>query len=72
MASKSLSWLAARFNFMYSALSSYLNVEEISQQDIAQTLKPIWDEKAETAKKGDQSAEYCFHLCGRGWFTMLI
>ena len=28
-----------------------LNVEEISQQDIAQTLKPIWDEKAETAKK---------------------
>ena len=28
-----------------------MNVEEISQQDIAQTLKPIWDEKAETAKK---------------------
>ena len=28
-----------------------LSVEEISQQDISQTLKPIWDEKAETAKK---------------------
>lgn len=27
------------------------SVEEITQQDIAQTLKPIWDEKAETAKK---------------------
>ena len=27
-----------------------LSVEEITQQDIAQTLKPIWDEKAETTK----------------------
>ena len=28
-----------------------LNVEDITQQDIAQTLKPIWEKKAETAKK---------------------
>ena len=28
-----------------------LSVEEITQQDIAQTLKPIWETKAETAKK---------------------
>ena len=28
-----------------------LSVEEIIQQNIAQTLKPIWDGKAETAKK---------------------
>ena len=27
------------------------SVEEITQQDIAQTLKPIWETKAETAKK---------------------
>ncbi len=29
----------------------HLSVEDISQQDIAETLKPIWNEKAETAKK---------------------
>ena len=28
-----------------------LSVEDITQQDIAQTLKPIWETKAETAKK---------------------
>jgi integrase len=28
-----------------------LSVEDITQQDIAQTLKPIWEIKAETAKK---------------------
>ena len=28
-----------------------VSVEEITQQDIAQTLKPIWETKAETAKK---------------------
>ena len=28
-----------------------VSVEEITQQDIAQTLKPIWEIKAETAKK---------------------
>jgi len=28
-----------------------LSIEEITQQDIAQTLKPIWEMKAETAKK---------------------
>jgi integrase len=28
-----------------------VSVEEITQQDIAQTLKPIWEAKAETAKK---------------------
>ena len=28
-----------------------LSVEEITQQNIAQTLKPIWETKAETAKK---------------------
>ena len=28
-----------------------MSVEEITQQDIAQTLKPIWEAKAETAKK---------------------
>ena len=28
-----------------------LSIEEITQQDIAQTLKPIWEAKAETAKK---------------------
>ena len=28
-----------------------VSIEEITQQDIAQTLKPIWETKAETAKK---------------------
>jgi len=28
-----------------------ISIEEITQHDIAQTLKPIWEEKAETAKK---------------------
>ena len=28
-----------------------LSVEDITQQDITQTLKPIWETKAETAKK---------------------
>ena len=28
-----------------------MSVEEVSQQDIAQTLKPIWETKGETAKK---------------------
>src|SRR6056300_782590 len=28
-----------------------VSIEEITQQDIAKTLKPIWDTKAETAKK---------------------
>ena len=28
-----------------------LSVEEVTQQDIAQTLKPIWETKGETAKK---------------------
>lgn len=36
------------------------NVEEITQQDIAQTLKPIWDRKAETAKKAIQRLNIVF------------
>ena len=44
-----------------------VSVEEITQQDIAQTLKPIWETKAETAKKGHKSIKYCFHLCSGSW-----
>ena len=44
-----------------------LNVEEISQQDIAQTLKPIWDEKAETAKKAINRLNIVFTYAAAGY-----